>query len=224
MENFGVRKSRPGQMPGRKARCKKCINDLCRTLYYPYRAMTPKVKEEIQPVTDKRCRTCGDCLPITEFSPQCKEPIREHHWLPHCKECFASKHRGRKAAGYKKPRGSLALRMWESKAKNVKMMVHHMKGTNASRRHQLEFTLTVANIQAIIDAQTTDGVLRCAATGVALEDIKAMPLSPSLDRIDCGGGYTPENVRVVALLYNLARRKWDDGQVLSVIRAMAKGS
>ncbi len=55
---------------------------------------------------------------------------------------------------------------------------------------------------------------RCAITGVALdlkrrgESGKRNPLAPSIDRIDNAFGYTPENVRIVALAVNIMLADW----------------
>jgi len=86
----------------------------------------------------------------------------------------------------------------------------------------LPFELTVAIIRSIIDSQTKDGQLYCAATGVLLDvESQDKPLSPSLDRIDNRFGYIDGNVRITSLIYNVARRKWDDDIVLDAIIKMA---
>jgi len=42
----------------------------------------------------------------------------------------------------------------------------------------------------------------CEVSGHALED--SGPFRPSLDRIDCSKGYTPDNVRITCLIANTA--------------------
>ena len=48
------------------------------------------------------------------------------------------------------------------------------------------------------------------------------PLAPSLDRIDSKKGYTKDNVRLVVLWYNIAKREWDDLEIQDFIISAAK--
>ena len=69
---------------------------------------------------------------------------------------------------------------------------------------------------------------RCEATGLPLvfDQIggdggsRTHPFSPSLDRIKQGGGYTRENVRVTAFIYNVARSDFADDDLLTLARAL----
>lgn len=67
----------------------------------------------------------------------------------------------------------------------------------------------------------------CEVTGIPLVfscgddgSKKVHPYSPSLDRIEPGKGYTKNNVRVVAYIYNIARSEYSDEQVLAFARAL----
>lgn len=62
---------------------------------------------------------------------------------------------------------------------------------------------------------------RCEVTGVALaldrHGVRA-PFAPSLDRIDCGKGYTVPNTRVVCQIANLAMNTWGEAALRAFIR------
>lgn len=68
----------------------------------------------------------------------------------------------------------------------------------------------------------------CPFTGVVLElrthtsSDKAHPYSASLDRIDNSKGYVKGNVRFVALMFNIARNTFTDGEVIEFCKLVAK--
>lgn len=69
----------------------------------------------------------------------------------------------------------------------------------------------------------------CEVTGLSLSmtyDGRAHrnPLVPSVDRIDCGKGYTEDNVRLVCGWLNYARQDWPDEVVRSVARGLLRPS
>ena len=88
-------------------------------------------------------------------------------------------------------------------------------------RKKVPFTIVVGDIRELLSKQTVNGELRCAVTGVVLVSERNHPLSPSIDRIDCDLGYCKGNIRVVSLLYNLARRSWDDELALDAFTKTA---
>lgn len=45
--------------------------------------------------------------------------------------------------------------------------------------------------------------------------------APSLDRIERGGGYTKDNVRVTVFIYNVARSDFNDNELLTLAKALA---
>lgn len=67
---------------------------------------------------------------------------------------------------------------------------------------------------------------KCEASGVSLEMTTGkgyLPFAPSLDRNIAGAGYTEENTRVVAYIYNIAKNRWSDDVAQDAIRKIAKG-
>lgn len=60
----------------------------------------------------------------------------------------------------------------------------------------------------------------CEVTKLPLSVISKSPFSPSLDRKDNTLGYTPENTRVVVWMYNSAKNKFTDKDVLIMAKAL----
>lgn len=90
-----------------------------------------------------------------------------------------------------------------------------------AKRRGLECDLT----REFIAERLTRG--RCEATGfpLVLEDAarglkKIHPHAPSIDRIDPRKGYTQDNCRVVAYIYNVAKADYTDSDVLELARAL----
>jgi len=69
----------------------------------------------------------------------------------------------------------------------------------------------------------------CEVTGLPLDfeyggkGQRANTFSPSLDRVDPMGGYTPENTKVTVWIYNRAKGPSRDEDVLLMARALTKG-
>lgn len=84
----------------------------------------------------------------------------------------------------------------------------------------LPFTIGISDVRDLMNKQTIDGVLRCAATGCALIKESGYPLSPSLDRIDPNRGYEPGNIRITSYLYNIARNRWSDDETILAFRSI----
>lgn len=62
---------------------------------------------------------------------------------------------------------------------------------------------------------------RCEVSGVPFSDenpgrAHKRPFMPSLDRINCEGGYTPDNVRIVCVAVNTLLQDWGDGVFMTL--------
>ena len=167
LDRFAFKGGRPGQAKRRSSRCKECVNFICRTKYYPnYDRKKPKQPKDTSPPTTKRCPDCDTEKPIAEFHPNCKNPSSAWHWQTYCKPCDAKRHREKARAGYKRPEPDLAMKLLESKLKTTK--------AGRTQRHRsskrLSMNLTANEIRGVVQSQTKDGKLFCAATGVELCD------------------------------------------------------
>lgn len=68
---------------------------------------------------------------------------------------------------------------------------------------------------------------RCAVSGLKFDphpsrDGRANPFRPSIDRIDCAKGYTPDNVRLVLVAVNCGRADFPDETYIQICRAVAR--
>lgn len=67
----------------------------------------------------------------------------------------------------------------------------------------------------------------CEVTGIAFQYDKPdgtqlFPWAPSIDRIDSAKGYSQDNCRMVVWIYNMAKARWSDDDVMRMARALAK--
>jgi hypothetical protein len=169
------------------------------------------VRTENLPTNHKRCPKCKQILHISNFHPGCKNPTKLSHYDWKCKECAKKFYKQRRSEGYTRPSSELLEhRLMENKWKNVK------NGFIKHGSKLLPFTIRVDDIRNIIKRQTTD-CLRCPLTNIPIIDEKNNLLRPSIDRINNELGYTPENIRIVPLIYNLCRNKWNDIPTLRFI-------
>lgn len=95
------------------------------------------------------------------------------------------------------------------------------RGRNRARRG-LSYTITAEYMIAMAEAQN----YRCAVSGIEFKyrdwkHLRRHPFMPSVDRIDCGIGYDPGNVRLVCLIVNLARADFGDEALVEMACAIA---
>lgn len=114
-------------------------------------------------------------------------------------------------------------RSYESPERRAKRLLAAAR--SRAKLYGVAFDLTLEWIVAKLEA----GI--CEATGLPF-DISVLPpraerqsrtpaFSPSFDRIERGGGYTQDNVRVVVFIYNVARSDFDDNDLLTLAKALA---
>lgn len=110
-----------------------------------------------------------------------------------------------------------ACRRWEARYP-ARAMLNFCRGS--AKRRGLDFALTAEDIEAMLAPMV------CSATGLPLSlehdgESARNPWAPSIDRIDCSKGYVLGNVRVVCVLYNLARNDFPDEAVMTMAKALA---
>lgn len=86
-----------------------------------------------------------------------------------------------------------------------------------ARSRKKAFDLTIDWLLATVRKQK----YRCALTALPLDlgKMHRNPFGPSLDRIDCAGGYTQDNVRVVAMAVNIMLSDWGESVLEKVAKA-----
>lgn len=65
---------------------------------------------------------------------------------------------------------------------------------------------------------------KCARTGIPFEYKRHSPFIPSIDRIDPAKGYIKSNCQLVCAIYNYAKNRYKDTDVLKMSRALIKES
>jgi len=89
-----------------------------------------------------------------------------------------------------------------------------------AKKRGIPFSITRDHILHLMEIQG----FRCAVTGkeFCLESKNTFvnPWSPSLDQISPGKGYTPENIRVVAAIYNYARGEYEDECLIELAKLL----
>lgn len=118
----------------------------------------------------------------------------------------------------------LTQRRSESVAPVANRLRETMRGAmNRARRRGMEFTIDEDWCVSRLMQQGK----RCALTGIEFSVAgKGMrgrdPFCPSLDRIDCRQGYTPENTRIIILAMNIMLSDWGEGIFQTVAQGYRK--
>ena len=129
-------------------------------------------------------------------------------------------HPGRSAAACRKSRSNpqahakanAASQDWRERSLARWMLARRNART---KTHGYECTLTEEWVQEKLDA----GV--CERTGLTLvQAFDKGPLTPSIDKIEPGGGYTNGNCQMVCFAYNRLKWVWTDDVALHVARAL----
>ncbi|MGR0183198.1 hypothetical protein [Azospirillum aestuarii] len=128
-----------------------------------------------------------------------------------CKACCCSDERRRKSA-IPKAKRSENFQRWRRESRAAALV---RLAAFRAKQKGLPCTLDVQEIQAIIDAG------ECQMTGIPfnLDDGRTWD-SPSLDRIDCSKGYTPENTRVVLYCINVMANTWGENKIVEIANAI----
>jgi hypothetical protein len=129
-----------------------------------------------------------------------------------CKECEREKERARKRAAPATVRSR--HKQWRDEKRGFALV---NVARHRAKTRGIPCTLDPLDIQRRIDLG------RCEMTGIEFD--LTTPRSwnaPSLDQIEPGRGYTPENVRVVLFALNVMANTWGPDVILTVASAIAK--
>lgn len=184
--------------------------------------------------TKKYCPKCK--LPDKEFGPNKRRANGLQVWCKDCLKEYRKSHRQEKSVYNATYRGknsrSIKLRQRKWRVENKGHQERHYdayfqtpRGRAAKmvgeikrrcKENGMPFSITSKDLLPALERG------KCEATGMDL-DFKgvAAPFMPSVDRIDPQKGYEPGNVRIVVLMFNLAKRNWTDGDVRKMALALA---
>ena len=161
----------------------------------------------------KKCSLCRRRKPLNEFY-RSKGGIGGREGQ--CKSCANKRMRAAGHFDYDKKKRDKKTATIPGRASDLHKSIKYR-----AKRRGVECTLTRQWFIERLEAGA------CEATGVPLQlsggKIKGRfihPFSPSVDRILPGGGYTPENCRLVIRSFNVARADFDDADVLVLARAL----
>jgi hypothetical protein len=87
----------------------------------------------------------------------------------------------------------------------------------SARGRTMANTITVDDVVALWHTQGG----YCALSGVVLTPETGHTNTVSLDRIDNEGGYTPDNIQLLAAQVNTAKNKWSEAEFVAMCRAVA---
>ena len=181
---------------------------------------------------------CPKCKgPDQEFGPNKRQPNGLQIWCKDCLRAYRKSRRQEKSIYNAQYRGTNSksikarLRKWRvankghlnrhyeayfqtPKGRAAKLIAEIKRRSKASG---MPCTITSASLIPALTA----GV--CQATGIPLDfRTIAGPLTPSVDRTDPQRGYEPDNIKIVVLIYNLAKRNWTHGAVVDFAVSLAK--
>lgn len=167
----------------------------------------------------KRCPHCATEKYVSEFYKI------SHHYSGWCKKCMIElsrqrvidgrdklshqKYAPKRAMKNKKPVTSSSTGYVPKKKEEPIVYLAREIFYNSKRRaisRGMEFTLCQSEIeQMMIDFSKTH---YCQITK------KKAPFKPSIDRINCSKGYTPDNIRIVWLIENLCKNSFTEEDVI----------
>jgi len=168
----------------------------------------------------KRCSRCRLKKSVFEFS---KNRRQVDGLQSQCKECSAlsqGEHRARDAGRAKANDVKSFSKYYLTSNGRATFMLGNARAR--ARRLGLEFSLT----KEWLLEKLSHG--RCEATGLPFDISTGYgkggsglnSFSPSLDRVDAFGGYTPDNVQVVVLIYNRAKGLFPVSDLLEMASAL----
>jgi hypothetical protein len=110
-----------------------------------------------------------------------------------------------------------ALAMKDGMPAWARALWHDVRSRAKARK--MLFTLTQEEFRQMVER--ADG--KCEVSGIDLTltiRTKKGPYGPSVDRIDCGDGYTAENTRIVCIALNYAMSTWGIEALIPIAKAI----
>jgi hypothetical protein len=167
-------------------------------------------------VTYKKCSACGKtiCKRKAEINRQIRNGKTKFYCNNRCAGKINCQHLQKYQDNFKKTK---YIRQ-PDKYSNFRWYIKSVKA-----RKNKEYNIDCEYLKELWEKQ--GGI--CPITKKKLElrthsyENKSQPYSASLDRIDNSKGYIKGNVRFVALIFNYARNKFEDDQVLEFCKAVA---
>lgn len=109
----------------------------------------------------------------------------------------------------------------KTKSGRIRTMFQALR--RGARMREIPFILLVSDIEAKFEQQNW----KCARTGIQFELTAGegrKPFAPSVDRIDNSRGYEPGNIQIVIWMYNIAKNKFTDADVLAFATATVENA
>lgn len=168
-------------------------------------------------MTHKICKKCGGNGPFTK----CKK--HKDGLFPFCKICKnkqTSEYRQKNKSKFDKYRKTWLENNKEQQRIYTLKRYHEYRLTSNGRATHLLVAARrrVGSDKVTIKRETIITILEngyCQRTGLKFDlETPHNSLSPSLDRTDPSKWYTPENTKVVVLIYNTAKGEWKHSDVL----------
>lgn len=189
----------------------------------------------------KKCRDCGKTKPLSDYyrysglqtlKPMCKACFRKidaqykkarYARDPEYRERQLNinrSYRQRYSDGYAKHRIEKRKKHKSNYFSDLRYRCRQLVNSAKRRaeRKGLVFELTPEILYVLVYAQNH----KCAVTGTKLElgastKYHRNPNAPSIDRKDSDGGYTLDNIQIVAAWYNLMKNEWSDEDARDMI-------
>lgn len=196
----------------------------------------------------KVCSRCKKEKPLTEFhrcatardgmGHRCKEcskavsrayrEKRPDYFKRKCRERYDRVGRDENKDRYHKHRGSYLERR-RSGLSTIRGRLYSIFGAARDRARKADMECSITLDWVVDRYQEIGGI--CEVTGIELTldrnppgERFQQPFNPSLDRIDSSKGYTPDNVRLVCVMVNLALNRFGDAAFDKMCRTYVENS